>query len=101
MGWQRNHKKQPCTGHNEECTHKRVTSGMESVIGQGAAYFGEAQVEVPLESAPLGGDDLIEDGGQQECQEDSKGHKKESSQALLCVVTVMLTFRLRILLPEQ
>lgn len=76
-------------------------SGMESVIMQGAAYFGEAEVEVPLKSASLSGDDLVKDRGQQECQQDSKGHKKEPSQTLLCVVAVMLTFSLRILLPEQ
>lgn len=74
---------------------------MESVIMHGAAYFGEAEVEVPLKSASLSGDDLIKDRGQQECQQDSKGHKKVPSQTLLCVVAVMLTFRLRILLPEQ
>lgn len=65
------------------------------------AYFGEGEVEVPLQSASLGGDDLIKDRGQQERQQHSEGQKEEPRQTLPCVVAVMLTFRLRILLPEQ
>lgn len=41
---------------------------MERVVVQVAAYFGEAEVEVPLQSAPFSGDDLIKDRGQQEGQ---------------------------------
>lgn len=87
--------------HTSAFHQQQGDSSMESVIMQGAAYFGEAEVEVPLKSTSLSGDDLIKDRGQQECQQDSKGHKKESGQTLLHVVAVMLTFRLRILLPEQ
>lgn len=44
---------------------QRGGSGTVSVIMQGASYFGEAEVEVPLKSASLSGDDLVKDRGQQ------------------------------------
>lgn len=76
---------------------------MGSVASPGctAAYLGEAEVEVPLQSAPLGGDDLIKDRGQQERQQDPEGHEEESCQTLLRVVAVVLALRLGILLPDQ
>lgn len=106
MGWQRNHRKHPWKRHNEDCTHEHFTSNrgqgcinVGSVLVRGAAYFGEAEVEVPLQSAPFSGDDLVKDRGQQKGQQDSERHEEESSQTLLWVVAVMFTLRLGILLP--
>lgn len=64
-------------------------------------YFGEAEVEVSLQGAPLGGDDLVEDGGQQEGEQHSERHEEEPCQALLGVVAVVPTPRFRKLLPQQ
>lgn len=55
-----------------------------------AAYFGKAEVEVPLQGAPLSGDDLVKDGGQQEGQQHFQSHEEEPCQTLLGVVAVVL-----------
>lgn len=55
----------------------------------GAVYLGEAEVEVPLQGAPLSGGDLVEDRGQQEGQDHSQSHEEETRQTLLGVVAVM------------
>lgn len=65
------------------------------------AYLGEAQVEVSLQGAPLGGDDLVEDRGQQESHDHPQSHEEEPCQTLLGVVAVMLTLGFGILLPQQ
>lgn len=54
-------------------------------------YLGEAQVEVSLQGAPLSGDDLVEDRGQQESHDHPQSHEEEPRQTLLGVVAVMLT----------
>lgn len=85
--------------HTWALHQQRGGSSVEGVLVRAAAYFGEAEVEVPLQSAPFSGDDLVKDRGQQEGQQDSERHEEESSQTLLWVVAVMLTLRLGILLP--
>lgn len=64
-------------------------------------YLGEAQVEVSLQGAPLSGDDLVEDRGQQESHDHPQSHEEEPRQTLLGVVAVMLTLWFWILLPQQ
>lgn len=64
-------------------------------------YLGEAQEEVPLQGAPLSGDDLVQDRGQQESQHHPQSHEEEPRQALLGVVAVVLALGRRILLPQQ
>lgn len=53
--------------------------------------LGEAEVEVSLQGAPLGGDDLVEDWGQQEGQGHPQGDEEEAGNAALAVVAVMFT----------
>lgn len=64
-------------------------------------YLGEAEVEVPLQGAPLRGDDLVEDGGQQQGQDHPQTHQEETRQVLLDEVAVMTPLRPRELLPQQ
>lgn len=52
-------------------------------------YLGEAEVEVSLQGAPLSGDDLVEDGGQQQGEDYPESHEEETCQTLLGVVAVM------------
>lgn len=54
------------------------------------ASLGEAEVEVSLQGAPLSGDDLVEDGGQQEGQAHSQSYEEEACQTLLGVIAVMV-----------
>lgn len=81
----------------------RMTCGSISICLECncAAYFGEAEVEVSLQGAPLSGGDLVEDRGQQEGQHHSQSHEEEPCQTLLGVVAVMLALRFGILLPQQ
>lgn len=65
-----------------------------SVLLRNRFYLGEAEVEVSLQGAPLGGDDLVEDGGQQEGQAHSQSHEEETGHTLLGVIAVVLTLRL-------
>lgn len=61
------------------------------MLALGVTHLSEAEVEVSLQGAPLGGDDLVEDGGQQEGQDHSQSHEEEPRQILLGVVAVMFT----------
>lgn len=73
MGWQRNHRKHPYTGHSKDYIQyippgeQQVIVYVQGVVVQDTAYFGKAEVEVPLQCAPLSGDDLVQDRGQQKC----------------------------------
>lgn len=57
-------------------------------------YLGETEVEVSFQGAPFGGDDLVEDRGQQDSQAHSQSHEEDTCQTLLGVVAVMFTVRL-------
>lgn len=55
------------------------------------AYLSKAQVEVSLQGAPLSGDDLVEDRGQQEGEAHSQDDEEDAGQAPLDVVAVVFT----------
>ena len=61
------------------------------------AHLGEAEVEVPLQRAPLRGDDLVEDRGQDDRHGDPEHHQQPPGNAALGVEAVVLRFR--VLLP--
>jgi len=79
----------------------RHTVFMSSGCCAQSRYLSETEVEVSLQGAPLGGNDLVEDGGQQEGQAHSQSYEEDTCQTPLGVVAVMLTLQLGILLPEQ
>ena len=78
-----------------------VSLGHISLLCIYMSYLGEAQVEVSLQGAPLSGDDLVEDGGQQEGEDHPEKHEEQSGDTLLDVEAVMLTLGFRKLLPQQ
>lgn len=52
--------------------------------------LGEAEVEVSLECAPLGGGDGVEDRGEQQSEDDPQSKEQQASGALLTMKTVMI-----------
>lgn len=74
---------------------------LRAILLHSELYLSEGEVEVSLQGAPLSGDDLVEDGGQQQGQAHPQSDEEETCQTLLGVVAVMFALRVRILLPQQ
>lgn len=62
----------------EDNLEVRRLSGSEAAGGAQSCYLSKAEVEVSLQGAPLCGDDLAEDGGQQEGQRHSQSQEEET-----------------------
>jgi len=73
------------------CDHLETRGGGGGYWCVCGCHLGEAEVEVSLQGAPLGGDDLVEHRGQQQGQAHFQGYEQEAGQTLLGVVAVMLT----------